>query len=145
MLTVLVALVSLANMALALLPPVLGAPVTLQRAAGGLFTPVMWALGLPWDEALTAGRLMGTKTVLNEFVAYLDLAGLPESSLSLRGRLMLTYSLCGFANFASVGILIGGLGAMIPERKHEVVALGMKSILSGTIATCLSGALVGLV
>lgn len=96
-------------------------------------------------EARTAGLLMGSKTVLNEFVAYLDLAALPQSALSPRSRLMATYALCGFANFGSLGIMIGGLGAMIPERRHEVVQLGMKSILSGTIATCLSGVLAGLI
>ena len=144
MLLVLVALVTLLNMGLGLLPAWHGASITLQRMAGLVFSPVMWGLGLPWNEALTAGTLMGSKTVLNEFVAYLDLATLPEDALSSRSRLILTYALCGFANFGSLGIMIGGLGAMIPERKHEVVQLGLKSILSGTIATCLSGAVVGL-
>jgi CNT family concentrative nucleoside transporter len=144
MLLVLVALVSLFNMGLALLPPVNGAPITAQRVLGLFFAPVMWGIGMPWDEALVAGNLMGSKTVLNEFVAYIDLAALPDSALSSRSRLMLTYALCGFANFGSLGIMIGGLGAMIPERKAEVVRLAAKSIVSGTIATCLSGAVVGL-
>jgi CNT family concentrative nucleoside transporter len=144
MLLVLVAVVTLVNMMLGLLPELWGGKITLQRGAGAVFTPVMWAIGLPLDEARTAGLLMGTKTVLNEFVAYLDLAALPEGALSPRARLMVTYALCGFANLGSLGIMIGGLGAMIPERRHEVVQLGMKSILSGTIATCLSGALAGL-
>jgi CNT family concentrative nucleoside transporter len=144
MLLVLVALVSLVNIGLSTLPDVAGGPITVQRGLGGLFAPVMWAIGMPWDDAVTAGGLMGTKTVLTEFVAYLDLAGLPESALSPRARLMTTYALCGFANFASLGIMIGGLGAMVPERKIEVVRLAAKSILSGTIATCLSGAVVGL-
>lgn len=144
MLLVLVALVSLANMVLAHLPAIGGAPLTAQRIAGVVFAPVMWAIGLPWTEALTAAQLMGAKTVLNEFVAYLDLAALPADALSARSRLIVTYALCGFANFASCGILIGGLGSMIPDRRQEVVQLGLKSMLSGTIATCLSGAVVGL-
>ncbi len=144
MLLVLVALVTLANLALALLPAIGGAPLTLQGLLGAGFAPVMWAIGMPWNDAVTAGHLMGSKTVLNEFVAYLDLAALPEGALSPHSRLMVTYALCGFANFGSLGIMIGGLGAMVPERRHEVVALGGKSILAGTLATCLSGAVVGL-
>ena len=88
---------------------------------------------------------MGTKTVLNEFVAYVDLANLPPEALSARSRLILTYALCGFANFGSLGILIGGMGAMVPERRAEIVALGLRSILSGTLATCMSGAVVGMI
>jgi CNT family concentrative nucleoside transporter len=104
----------------------------------------MWLIGLPWDEAGTAATLMATKTVLNEFVAYLNLSTLPPDTLAPRSRLILTYALCGFANFGSLGIVIGGFGAMVPERRHEVVALGLRSILSGTLATCMSGAVVGL-
>ena len=104
----------------------------------------MWAIGMPWHEAVAAGHLMGSKTVLNEFIAYLDLAALPEAALSPHSRLMVTYCLCGFANFGSLGIVIGGLGSMVPERRREIVQLGGKSILAGTIATCLSGAVVGL-
>jgi CNT family concentrative nucleoside transporter len=144
MLLVLVSLVTLINIGLSALPDIAGAPITVQRGLGGLFAPIMWAIGMPWNDAMTAGNLMGSKTALNEFVAYLDLAALPETALSPRSRLMVTYALCGFANFGSLGIMIGGLGAMIPERKTEVVHLATKSILSGTIATCLSGAVVGL-
>jgi CNT family concentrative nucleoside transporter len=144
MLLVLVALVTLVNIGLAALPEAGGAPVTVQRAVGYLFAPVMWAIGMPWSEALTAGSLMGAKTVLNEFVAYLGLAGLPADALSPKSRLMVTYALCGFANLGSLGIMIGGLGAMVPERRGEIIALAAKSIVSGTIATCLSGAVVGL-
>jgi CNT family concentrative nucleoside transporter len=144
MLLVLVALVTLVNIGLAALPTVGGAPITVQRAIGCLFAPVMWAIGMPWSEALTAGALMGAKTVLNEFVAYLGLAALPVDALSPRSRLMVTYALCGFANLGSLGIMIGGLGAMVPERRGEIIPLAAKSIVSGTIATCLSGAVVGL-
>ncbi len=143
-LIVAVALVSLVNMALGLLPHWGDAAITLQRVFAWPFRPVMWLIGVPWQQAGTAAALMGTKTVLNEFVAYLGLAGLPPDALSPRSRLIVTYALCGFANFGSLGIMIGGLGVMVPERRHEIVALGLRSILSGTLATCSSGAVVGL-
>jgi len=144
MLVVLVALVHLANQLLALLPEVNGDALTLQRMLGWLMAPVVWLIGVPWAEAQTAGALMGVKTVLNELLAYLQMAGLEEGALSERSRLIMTYALCGFANFGSLGIMIGGLGAMVPERRGEIVALGMKSIFAGTLATLLTGAVVGL-
>lgn len=144
MLIVLVAMVTLANQILGLLPGVEGAPLTLQRVLGWAMAPVVWAIGIPWTEAQTAGSLMGVKTVLNEFVAYLDLAALPPGALSERSSLIMTYALCGFANFGSLGIMIGGMGAMAPERRGEIVALGMKSILAGTLATLMTGAVVGI-
>jgi len=143
MLVVLIALVTLANQLLSVLPQVAGEPLTLQRLLGWVMAPVVWLIGIPWAEAQTAGALMGVKTVLNEFVAYLQLAGLPEGALSERSRLIMTYALCGFANFGSLGIMIGGMGALAPERRGEIVALGMKSILAGTLATLMTGALVG--
>ena len=142
-LLVTVALVSLINMALGLLP--FGEAVTLQRMVAWPLRPVMWLIGVPWAEAGTAAMLMATKTVLNEFVAYLNMAALPAEALSAPSRLIMTYALCGFANFGSLGILIGGLGAMVPERRDEVVGLGFRAIVSGTIATCMSGAIAGLV
>jgi len=144
MLLVLVALVHLANAALGLLPDLSGAPLTLQRLLGWAMTPFALALGLPWAEAQVAGALLGVKTVLNELVAYLDLARTEPALLAPRSRLILTYALCGFANFGSLGILIGGLAAMAPERRSEIVQLGGKSIVAGTLATCLLGATVGL-
>ena len=120
-----------------------GEPLTLQRLLGWIMAPVVWLIGIPWAEAQTAGALMGVKTVLNEFVAYLQLAELPSDALSERSRLIMTYALCGFANFGSLGIMIGGMGALAPERRGEIVALGMKSILAGTLATLMTGALVG--
>ncbi len=144
MLVVLVALVGLANQVLALLPEVAGAPVTLQRLLGIALAPLVWVMGIPWSEATTAGALMGTKTVLNELLAYIDLANLPEGALSGRSRLMMTYALCGFANFGSLGIMIGGLATMAPERRDEIVSLGGKTILSGTLATCVAGSVVGI-
>jgi concentrative nucleoside transporter, CNT family len=142
-LLVAVAFVALINAALGLLPHWGDAAITLQRVFALPFRPVMWLIGLPWDEVGAAATLMGTKTVLNEFVAYLNFSALPPETLAPRSRLILTYALCGFANFGSLGIMIGGLGAMIPERRHEIVVLGLRSILSGTLATCMSGAVAG--
>jgi CNT family concentrative nucleoside transporter len=144
MLLVLVALVSLANQLLSLLPQVASAPVTLQRVLGAVMAPLVWIMGVPWREAGAAGALMGTKTVLNELLAYIDLAGLPAGTLSPRTSLMMTYALCGFANFGSLGIMIGGLATMAPERRDEIVALGGKTIVSGTLATCVAGSVVGI-
>jgi CNT family concentrative nucleoside transporter len=143
MLIVLVALVHLANAILGLLPALAGAPVTLQRLLGYVMAPVCWLMGIPWAEALTAGSLMGMKTILNEFIAYLELAALPKESMSERSRLILLYAMCGFANFGSLGIMIGGLTTMAPERRDDIIALGWKSIVSGTLATCLMGAIIG--
>jgi CNT family concentrative nucleoside transporter len=145
MLLVLVALVSLLNQIFGLLPDMAGAPLSLQRLLGWLMAPLAWLMGIPWPEAITAGSLLGTKTILNELLAYLDLARLPADALSEHSRLILTYALCGFANFGSLGIMIGGLGSMIPERRNEIVALGMKSIVAGTLATLLTGTVAGLV
>jgi CNT family concentrative nucleoside transporter len=143
MLIVLVALVTLANLALAALPAVGGAPLTLQRVLGFAMAPLAWLAGIPWREAPVAGALLGTKTVLNEFIAYVELARLPEAELSARSRLILTYALCGFANFGSLGILVGGLTAMVPERREEIVRLAPRSIVSGTLATLMAAAMVG--
>ena len=145
MLIVLVALVSLFNMVLGLLPELGGAPVTLERLLGYVMAPVVWVMGVPWAEAPTAGALMGTKTVLNELLAYLQMAKLPADALSPHSSLIMIYALCGFANFGSLGIMIGGLGTMVPERRADIVALGMKSIVAGTIATCLTGTVAGIV
>jgi CNT family concentrative nucleoside transporter len=144
MLIVLVGLVYLANRLMGILPDIAGAPMTMQRALGWCMAPVVWLIGIPWAEAGAAGALMGTKTVLNEFIAYLNMAELPSGTLSPRSALIMTYALCGFANFGSLGIMIGGLGAMCPERKSEVTAMGMKTIVSGTLSTCLTGCMVGI-
>jgi len=144
MLIVLVALVYLVNAAFGLLPHPGGDPLTLQQIFAFAFKPFMWLIGIDTPELDTAARLMGTKTVLNEFVAYLDLAHLPAEALSARSKLIMTYALCGFANFGSVGIMIGGMGAMAPERRHEIVALAPRSMISGTLATLMSGAVAGM-
>ena len=143
MLIVFVALVYLANAILSLFPDVFGAPLTLQRALGWIMAPVCWLLGIPWSQAVTAGGLMGIKTVLNELVAYLQLAALPPGTLDPRSRLIMLYAMCGFANFGSLGIMIAGLSTMCPQKRDEVVSLGLKSIVSGTLTTCLLGAIVG--
>jgi len=144
MLIVLVALVHLANAIIAgILPEVAGAPITLQRLLGLVMAPVCWLMGIPWDEAAAAGALMGIKTVLNEFIAYVELSKLPFETLDARSRLIMLYAMCGFANFGSLGIMIAGLSAMAPQRRDDVLSLGLKSILSGTLATCLMGAIVG--
>jgi CNT family concentrative nucleoside transporter len=145
MLVVLVALVHLLNLILGLMPHWHGHAVTLQRIFGLVMAPVTWLMGVPWDETATAGALMGTKTVLNEFIAYLDLSQLPEGSLSPRSKLILTYAMCGFANPGSLGIMIGGLGTMASERREEIVSLGLRSIVAGTLATCMTGAVVGII
>jgi concentrative nucleoside transporter, CNT family len=143
MLLVLVALVYLANAILGLLPDIGGAKISLQRLLGYLMAPVCWLMGLPWSQAITAGSLMGTKTVLNELIAYVDLSKLGTDALDPRSRLIMLYAMCGFANFAGLGIMIGGLGTMAPSRRQEINALGLKSMVSGTLTTCLMGAIVG--
>jgi len=145
MLVVLVALVHLVNLALGLLPHVTDRPVTLERIMGLVMAPVAWLMGVPWAEAPTAGTLMGTKTILNEFLAYLNLSRLAEGSLGPRSQLIMTYAMCGFANPGSVGIMIGGMGTMAPKRRDEIVSLGMRSLVAGTIATCMTGAVVGII
>jgi CNT family concentrative nucleoside transporter len=134
MLVVFVALVTLVNLGLK--------PYSLQGILGWVLAPLAWLAGVPWSEARAAGALLGTKTVLNELVAYSELA--TSTAFSERSRVLLTYALCGFANFGSLGIMIGGMGTMCPERRGEIVALGLKSIVAGTLATCLIAAMVGL-
>jgi len=144
MLIVLVALVHLVNLILGLLPEISGQPVTLQRLLGLVMAPVVWLMGVPWEEAPVAGALMGTKTILNELLAYLDMSRLAKDALSPKSMVIMTYAMCGFANPGSLGIMIGGMGTMAPERRDEIVALGFRSIVAGTLATCMTGAVVGI-
>ena len=144
-LVVAIALVSLINQLLELLPAIGDEALSLQRVLGWAMAPVAWLIGIPWNEAVLAGELMGTKVVLNELFAYLNLAALPEEDLSSHSRLILTYALCGFANLGSLGILLGGLGAMVPERRTDIFVLGPKTLLSGNLACFLTGALIALV
>jgi CNT family concentrative nucleoside transporter len=144
MLIVFVALVHLVNAMLGVLPTLGGEPITLQRMLGLVMAPVCWLIGIPWSQAPAAGALMGIKTVLNELIAYHELAKLPPGTLDPRSRLIMLYAMCGFANFGSLGIMIGGLTVMAPERRRDIISLGMKSIVSGTVSTLLMGAVVGL-
>lgn len=145
MLVVFVALVALVNQVIGLLPDVAGAPLTAQRILGWLFAPVAWLIGVPWSDALAAGGLLGTKFVLNEFLAYLELATLPDGTLAPRSVLILTYAMCGFANFGSIGIMVGGLLAMVPGRRAEILELTPRTLLSGTLATLMTGAIIAIV
>ena len=145
MLIVLVALVHLLNLMLGILPDIGGHPVSLQRILGLIMAPVVWLMGVPWKEAPIAGALMGTKTVLNEFLAYLDMSRLPQGTLNPKSLMIMTYAMCGFANPGSLGIMIGGMGTMAPGKRDEIVSLGLRSIIAGTLATCMTGAVVGIV
>ena len=144
MLIVMVALIALADTVLKNLPWVWGAPLSLERVFGWLFAPVVWLFGVPWSEAATAGSLMGTKAILNELVAYLNLAALPKGALDPRATLIMIYAMCGFANLGSVGIMIAGMSTLMPERRDEIVPLAMRAIVSGTMASGLTGAMIGL-
>ena len=145
MLTVLVALIHLANVLIGLLPDINGQPLSLQRLLGWVMAPFMWLAGVPWSEAGEAGKLMGIKTVLNEFLAYIELANLGRGALSERSTLIVGYALCGFANLGSLGIMIGGLASIVPERRSEIASLGMRSILAGTLTTLSTAAVVGII
>ena len=143
MLMVVVALVHIANSVLSLAPNLFGEPISIQRILGLIMAPVTWLLGVPWAEAVQAGQLMGIKTVLTEFLAYIRLGELPADALSDRSRVLMTYALCGFANFTSLGIMITGLVVITPNRRDEIISLGLKSIVAGTIATCTTACIAG--
>jgi CNT family concentrative nucleoside transporter len=144
MLLVFVALVHLANLLLGLLPAIQGEALSLERLMGWVFAPVAWLMGVSWSEAATVGSLLGVKTVLNELLAFAELTRLSADSLSERSRLITTYALCGFANFGSLGIMLAGLATMAPSRRVEITALGLRTILGGTLATCSTAATVGM-
>jgi concentrative nucleoside transporter, CNT family len=143
MLIVALALVAIANYILGTFPDFNNEAVTLQRLLGFFMAPVTWLMGIPWEEAKAAGNLLGTKTILNEVVAFIDLSNL-KSALSPHTNLIMTYALCGFANLSSIGIQIGGLGTMVPERRAEIISLGFRALIAGTIASCLTGTIMGL-
>ena len=145
MLIVLVALVHLANAVIGLLPFADGEVLSLQRILGWIMAPLVWLAGVPWQDAVAAGGLMGIKTVLNEFLAYVELAKMGAGDLAARTRLIMSYALCGFANLGSLGIMIGGLATIVPERRAEIAGLGMRAILAGTLATLSTAAVVGIV
>ncbi len=143
-LLVCVALVHLLDAFLHLLPQVAGAPLSLERVVGWLFAPLAWLLGVASADAPRVGSLLGTKLVLNELIAYRELGSLPPGVLSDRSRLIATYALCGFANFGSIGILVSALGTMAPTRRAEVASLGWRALVGGTLATCATAAIVGI-
>jgi CNT family concentrative nucleoside transporter len=143
MLVVMLALVALVNAGLGMLPGG-GEPLSLQAVFGWALSPVAWLMGVPWEDAAVAGHLIGTKVVLNEVMAFIALARLPPGSLDPHSSLVLTYGLCGFANVSSIGIQIGGIGTMVPERRAEIISLGFRALVAGTLASCMSGTVVGL-
>jgi CNT family concentrative nucleoside transporter len=143
MLIVFVALVKLVNLGLGLLPDVEGAPATLERLLGFVLAPAAWLTGVPWSEAGAAGSLLGTKVALNELLAYIDMIHLPAGALSDKSRLIMTYVMCSFSNLGSVGILVGGLGTLCPERRAEIVSLAMKALAAGVLASLMTGSVIG--
>ena len=145
MLIVFVALVAIVNSILGALPDVGGAPISVERMMAWIMAPVCWLMGIPWEDAKVSGELMGIKTVLNELLAFIQLSQMDPSAMSERSRIILSYGLCGFSNFGALGILIGGLTALAPNRREEIAALGLRAILSGTLATCSTAAIVSLI
>ena len=137
------ALLFLVNIGLGALPNVGGAALSIERILGWVFSPLMYMIGVPMSEAAQSGSLMGVKTVLTEFVAFLQLAGPEGAGLSQRSSMITAHAICGFANFGSIGILIGGLSIIEPERRTTFLELAWKTLLAGTLATCMSGAIVG--
>lgn len=142
-LIVFVAFVAIGNSLLGLLPPLWGEPVTIERLLGIVFAPLAWTLGISWDEAPKAGWLLGVKLMLTEFIAFIDLGAIPEGEMTERTRMIMTYALCGFANVGSVGITVGGMGVLMPERRAEIIGMVWKALLAGFLATCMTAAVVG--
>jgi CNT family concentrative nucleoside transporter len=146
LLLVLIAIVSLVNNGLeSILPPVMGEAVTLERIAGWIFAPIAWCMGIPESEMQLAGSLLGVKFILNEFVAYINLSGIDANALSEKSRLIMLYALCGFANLSSVGILLSGIGTMVPNRKDDLISVSGKALIAATLASCFTGLVVGVI
>jgi len=139
-----IALVFIANSILGFVSSQFGFDLSIEIILGYLFAPIAWLMGIPWDEAIIAGELLGIKTTLNEFVAYPGLAALDNGELSERSKLITFYSLCGFANLSSVGILISGITAMAPERKDDLIKVSLKALVGATLASCMTGLIVGI-
>ena len=138
-----IALVYIVNAFLGTVGGYFGLNLSIELLLGYIFAPITWLMGIPWNEAVIAGELLGLKTTLNEFVAYPALANLEQGLLSERSKLITFYSLCGFANFSSVGILISGIGAMVPERKNDLIEVSFKALVAATLASCMTGLVVG--
>ena len=143
MLIAALALLHLVNLGLGALPDLGGEAISIQRLLGWVFAPIMYFIGVPWEEAARSGSLMGIKTVLTEFVAFLDLANIPQDEMTARTRMITAHAINGFANFGSMGILIGGLTIIEPARRDTFLSLAWKTLIAGSLATCLSGAVVG--
>ena len=138
-----IALVYIVNAFLGTVGGYFGLNLSIELLLGYIFAPITWLMGIPWNEAVIAGELLGLKTTLNEFVAYPALANLEQGLLSERSKLITFYSLCGFANFSSVGILISGIGAMVPERKNDLIEVSFKALVAASFASCMTGLVVG--
>ena len=138
-----IALVYIVNAFLGTVGGYFGLNLSIELLLGYIFAPITWLMGIPWNEAVIAGELLGLKTTLNEFVAYPALANLEQGLLSERSKLITFYSLCGFANFSSIGILISGIGAMVPERKNDLIEVSFKALVAATLASCMTGLVVG--
>ena len=141
-LLVFVSFVYMLNGLMSLFPPVNGEPLTLQRILGWLFAPLAWIIGVPAEEMQKAGGLLGVKLFLTEFVAFIDLGAVPADAMSERTRMILTYALCGFANVGSVGIMVAGMTALMPDRRAEILNLAWKALAPGFLATCMTAAVV---
>ena len=145
MLIVVMALVFLVNSILGIFPDFNGSAITIERILGYIFAPLAWFMGIPWEESLMAGQLLGVKTALNEFVAYLYLSDSETYNLSEKSRLIMLYALCGFANFSSVGILLSGMSAMVPERRDDLISVTGKALWAALLASCMTGFIVGII
>ena len=140
-----IALVSLLNSLLAIFGGWIGiTDLSLQLILGYIFFPIVWLMGVPLSETLASAELLGLKTALNEFVAYGALANLEPDVLSERSKLITLYALCGFANFSSVGILVSGISAMAPERKNDLIKVSLKALVGATLASCMTGLVIGI-
>ena len=145
MLIVVMALVFLVNSILGIFPNFNGSAITIERILGFIFAPLAWFMGIPWEESLMAGQLLGVKTALNEFVAYLYLSDSETYNLSEKSKLIMLYALCGFANFSSVGILLSGMSAMVPERRDDLISVTGKALWAALLASCMTGFIVGII
>ncbi len=145
MLIAFIAIVHMLNWGLRELPVVGGEPLTMQRMLGWMGAPLAWLMGVPWADAPTVGRLLGEKTIFNEFVAYQSLCSEEvRDALSPRSFTIATYALCGFANFGSIAVMIGGIGGLVPSRRHEFAALGFRSLIGGALAAFMTAAIAGM-
>jgi CNT family concentrative nucleoside transporter len=136
------ALVALVNYILGYVPSPTGGYLSLQLIFGWVFAPVAWSMGVPWRDANVIGNLLGTRMVLNEFVAYSQLGPL-KASLDPKSFTIATFALCGFANFSSIGIQIGGIGALAPNRRHDLARLGLRAMFAGTLANFMTATIAG--